>query len=241
MNPPDVAAILAALEATWPPAARERVGAWWLRDCQGGGKRVSAATPAGPDAAESVEAAEAEMTARGLRHLFRIGPADLTLDAALVALGYALSDPTLVFFAPVEALQNPRQPPLSAVPSEMTLRIASEIWAGGGIGPERRAIIERAAGPKTWLLARVGDRAGGAGFAAIHGDVAMVHALEVRPAFRRMGAGRAMIHRAAAWAHGHGAEHLGLAVTEANEPANALYAALGMRVAGRYHYRRKPE
>ena len=38
------AELYATLEATWPPAARRRVGPWTIRDGQGGGKRVSAAT-----------------------------------------------------------------------------------------------------------------------------------------------------------------------------------------------------
>ena len=38
-----------------------------------------------------------------------------------------------------------------------------------------------------------------------------------------------------------GAETLSLAVVDANEPANALYRALGMEVAARYHYRRLVE
>ena len=39
----------------------------------------------------------------------------------------------------------------------------------------------------------------------------------------------------------NGADRLALAVTEANASARALYAGLGFRKAGEYHYRRSPE
>ena len=67
----------------------------------------------------------------------------------------------------------------------------------------------------------------------------MLHAIETRASVRRRGAARAVIHRAAQWADDHGADHIGLAVTSANEPANALYTSLGMQAVGQYHYRQK--
>jgi GNAT superfamily N-acetyltransferase len=69
------------------------------------------------------------------------------------------------------------------------------------------------------------------------GDIAMLHAIEVSPRHRRQGVARAIIARAAAWAAGQGCGWLGLAVTTANEPARALYTALGMAEVGTYHYR----
>jgi hypothetical protein len=57
--------------------------------------------------------------------------------------------------------------------------------------------MERAAGPKTALLGRVRDRAAGTAFVALHDDVAMVHALEVVPGFRRAGVARNLMQGAA--------------------------------------------
>ena len=41
----DFGDILIALEETWPAVARHTMDPWIIRDGQGGGKRVSAATP----------------------------------------------------------------------------------------------------------------------------------------------------------------------------------------------------
>ena len=41
---PEEEAFVAAMEATWPAASRRQVGPFVIRDGQGGGKRVSAAT-----------------------------------------------------------------------------------------------------------------------------------------------------------------------------------------------------
>ena len=43
---PDAAKLTEVCEATWPPAAKTALGAWIIRDGQGGGNRVSAATEA---------------------------------------------------------------------------------------------------------------------------------------------------------------------------------------------------
>nr|WP_227754409.1 GNAT family N-acetyltransferase [Stagnihabitans tardus] len=97
--------------------------------------------------------------------------------------------------------------------------------------------MERVKGPKAVILARSDDKPSGAGFVAVHGATAMIHAVEVRPAMRRRGAGRHILLAAAAFAAEHGARTLALAVTEGNSAARALYSSLGMQVVGQYHYR----
>jgi GNAT superfamily N-acetyltransferase len=97
--------------------------------------------------------------------------------------------------------------------------------------------MDRAAGPKIWLLGRSGDRPAACAFVAAHGDAAMLHALEVTPGARRKGIATLMTGAAARWAAERGCATLALAVTEANTPARALYAGMGMREVARYHYR----
>ena len=116
-----------------------------------------------------------------------------------------------------------------------------EIWAEGGIGPARVAVMERVTGPKTGLLGRLKDQPAAAGFVALHEGIAMVHALEVRPRHRRAGMGRLMMVQAALWAEAQGARHLAVLCTRDNAGANALYAAMGFSCAGTYHYRIKEE
>lgn len=229
---------LAALQATWPPARLASDSDWCLRDGAGGGKRVSAATAQRPDA--PIAAAEAAMEAAGQTPLFMVRRGDEALDSALDAGGYEVVDPTVIYDAPVEVLAAVTPPLVSVFPIWEPLQIILDIWAEAGIGPGRVAVMQRAAQPKCALLGRIEDRPAAAGFCAIHEGIAMVHALEVRPALRRKGMARLMLHGAAGWAQAHGATRFALAVTRANAPANALYSSLGMQVVEQYHYRQKP-
>lgn len=226
------------LEATWPAAARHAAGDWLVREGQGGGKRVSAATAEGPGAIGDIAGMEAAQAALGQRPLVMIRPGEEALDAALAARGYGVVDPVVGYVAPVATL-TADLPHLAAFDIWPPLAIQCEIWAAGHIGPERLAVMDRAAGPKTALFARSNDRPAGAAFVAIHGDTAMLHALEVLPALRRQGAGRHLLVAAANWAAGQGAQTLSLVVTVANAGARTLYASLGMGVVGQYHYRQK--
>ncbi|WP_108257566.1 hypothetical protein [Mangrovicoccus ximenensis] len=73
-------------------------------------------------------------------------------------------------------------PRLSTFAHWPPLAIQEEIWALGGIGRDRLAVMARAAGPHVSLMARDGDTPAGTAFAAVHGDVAMIHAIEISPA-----------------------------------------------------------
>jgi ribosomal protein S18 acetylase RimI-like enzyme len=225
------------LDATWPAAASERLGPWRLRDGAGGGKRVSAATLEGEDG-DPAEAAAA-MRARGVRPLFRVREGQGVLDARLAALGYARVDPTEFYAAPAAELAFTIAD-VTVIDCEAPLAAAAEIWAGQGVGPARLAVMGRVAGPKRFLLGRLDDRPAGAAFVATAGTVAMLHALVVAERMQRRGLGRRLTQGAAAWGLAAGAETFALAVEAANDPARALYEALGMRRAGGYHYRCAP-
>jgi ribosomal protein S18 acetylase RimI-like enzyme len=220
------------MEATWPPLKHWTVGPFSLRDGDGGGKRVSAASCDGSFTDAELDAATAAMT----EPLMLIRDGEGTLDAALEARGWRLVDPVVAYAAPAMALASDL-PPLSAFPHWPPLEIARSIWAEAGIGPARIAVMDRVAGPKVAILARSGDRPAGVAFVACHGTEAMLHALEVRHAHRRQGVGRTLLHAAANWAVAQGVTRLSLVVTRQNDAARALYARLGMEIVGQYHYR----
>lgn len=234
---PDEARLMAALEATWPPAASAKAGGFCIRRGAGGGKRVSAASArsAGWDEA-GIDAAMAGMTAWGQAALFQLTGVDAGLDRALADRGFDVVDPTLLYVAPAAHLTGDGPIPVAHARGGIPV-LMEEIWAAGGIGPDRLAVMERAAGPSVRLLGRSGDRPSGVAFVAVDGEVAMIHAIEVRPAQRRKGVAMQLMQAGARFALARGARWLALAVTEANGPARALYEALGMRLAGRYHYR----
>lgn len=231
--------LFALAEATWPPAAQLRQGPWLLRDGQGGGKRVSAASPLPGWRPDDIALAEQAMAALDQPALFVLRPEDAALDAALAQRGYALVDPVLAYAAPTATLADPAPPVLTTFPHWPPLGVTAALWAEAGIGPARLAVMDRVTGPKTAILGRTGDRASAVAFVACHRDAAMLHALEVSPPFRRQGTAHHILRAAAIWAQDHGATTLALLVTQANGPARALYASLGMTAVGQYHYRLK--
>lgn len=232
------------IDATWPAASFSQVGQWTIREGAGGGSRVSAATltggagggPASP--VLDIVAAEAAMASLGQAPLFMVRHGEDSLDASLAARGYEIRNPVTVYEAPVAALAATPPPPMSCIDAWPPLAIMAEIWADGGIGPSRLAVMARVRGPKTALLGRDGDRPAGVLFAAAHAGTAMIHAIEVRPRFRRRGVARNLLRRAACWAEEAGCTRLTLLVTAAN-PAAPLYGGLGMEPAAAYHYRFK--
>lgn len=238
---PDAATVIEVCEATWPPAARQHLGAWTIRDGQGGGQRASAATEDWPVTDADLSAAETAMLALGQERLFQIRAGEDKLDTLLEDHGYILRDPVNIWAIDVTRLTGEPIPPATAYTMWPPLELVREIWEEGGVGAARQAVMQRAACEKTAILVRIGDHPGGAAFVGLHEGVAMVHALHVLPAQRRQGAGRLLIHAAAKWAQGQGARVLSLIVTQSNHEANPLYANLGMTIVGHYHYRVRPE
>lgn len=225
-------------EATWPAARYTRVGPWMVRDGQGAGKRVSSVTAEGEWTPDDIPLAEQACRDLGQGLLFQIRPEDTLLDTVLAEMGYGIVDPVDVLTAPVQTLTADLHP-LAAIPCWPPLAVQAEIWAGGGIGPARLAVMTRAKGPRTALLGRHDDHPVATAFVAIHNGTAMLHALEVAPEARRRGIGRTMMQGAANWASRNHARDLAVLVVKANRPAQTLYAALGMTPAGAYHYRIK--
>lgn len=230
--------LMAAMDATWPAAEMMDFGGWRLRAGAGGGKRVSAASPLGGG---SIADAEAVMRNWGQVPLFRLTPADAECDRALEALGYRVLDPVVIYAGRVGPLSGEGSHMAACYRASFAPAIMQEIWAAGGIGPGRLAVMDRVTGLGVRLLSRAADTPCGVAFAAMDGEVAMIHAIEVLARWRRQGAGRLLVEGAARFAAEHGAEWLALAVAEANAPARALYDRLGMIEAARYHYRVAPE
>jgi len=235
----DVTTLYDVIEATWPPASLTEVGPFTVRDGAGGGKRVSAATINQPVTADDLPIAEAAMQALGQVPLFMIRQGEGDLDSLLEAQGYSVIDPVNIYLSPVAPLAQAELPRVSAFTIWEPLAIMRDIWARGGIGPERVAVMERADGPKTGLFGRHDSRPAATGYVGMHGGIAMVHALEVLARDRRQGIGRNLMVQAARWAQTHGASQIAVICTQANAGANALYASMGFALVGHYHYRHK--
>ncbi|SLN19066.1 Acetyltransferase (GNAT) family protein [Roseivivax jejudonensis] len=233
----DAAALELASEATWPPVRRVEVPGFDLREGAGGGKRVSAATARPGWSATQIDDAAAAMRARGDAPLFRVRADDIALDTELAARGYGMVDPTVLFVAPTADLAGIDVPRVTAFCLWEPLAIQREMWAAGGIGAERRAVMARAVSPKTSILGRIRDKPGGTAFCAVSDGIAFVHALEIVASQRRQGLARWMMIAAAQWAAQEGAVRIAALCTEANTAAAALYAHLGFARQAGYHYR----
>jgi len=238
---PGLATLFDAIDATWPPAVSVRQGPWTIREGRGGGQRVSAATAEAPVRADDIVAAEIAMRAMGQTPLFMIRQGDDALDTMLSRRGYGVVDPVNLRLGPVAPLTAAPLPRARVFTVWAPLAIQLELWAGGGIGLGRIAVMRRVAGPKTSILGRIDHTPAATAFVAIHRRVAMIHALEVSQPCRRQGIARLICRQAAIWAARNGAGHIAALCTRANDGANALYSSLGLEVVGQYHYRKAKE
>lgn len=80
---PDLAQLYDVIDGTWPAAQTRRLGSFLLRQGDGGGQRVSAATALAPVSMPQIEAAEAAMLDMAQPRLFQIRQGDAAVDALL--------------------------------------------------------------------------------------------------------------------------------------------------------------
>ena len=236
----DAETLYQVIEHTWPAAAHDGVGPFTIRDGQGGGKRVSAATADARVEDGDIPAAEAAMRDLGQTPLFMIRDGDTHLDSLLAHRGYDTIDPVTMYACPVEQLMGERPPRTAAIPVTEPMVIMREMWETGGIGTGRLNVMARAPQPKTYFVSRWKDSPAGVSFLGMHKGIGMIHALEILPHMRREGPGRWLMQRAAYWVHENGGHTISVICTDANAGANALYSSLGMQIVGRYHYRIHP-
>jgi len=156
MTPPDAPTLdqlYRAIDETWPAARKVEQGVWTLRDGQGGGQRVSAATARAAPKDADIPEAEAAMRDMGQRPLFMIRAGEDALDGLLAARGYELRDPVNLYAAPVAALTDLPIPRVTAFAIWEPLAIMVEIWRKGGLDDARLA-HQRRQGVAGWMMRR---------------------------------------------------------------------------------------
>ncbi|MEL7180791.1 MAG: GNAT family N-acetyltransferase [Pseudomonadota bacterium] len=241
MSFPDAQKLYAVIDGTWPASAKQALGPWTIRIDGSGSSRVSAATAEQPVTETDIPPAEDAMRAAGQVPLFMIREGETELDNILSARDYVIKDPVNMYAIAVPQIATERPPPVTSFEVWPSLATQVEIWAEGGIGAGRLAVMDRARAPKTTFLGRLNDRPAGTVFVGIAADCAMIHALEISTAHRRQGLAQHLTRAAGFWAQANGADYLTLVTTQANIAANALYSSLGMTLVGQYHYRTLPE
>lgn len=237
---PDAARMYLALEATWKCAKEHKLGPWVIRQDNGGGKRVNAATVTGEFTDKDIGDAEKAMTGLSQPLLFMIRQGDELLDQSLADRGYGIVDPVLMYAAAIPTVATYEPHRLAAIPCIEPLAIMAEIWAEGGFSAARLEVMKRTPGPKTHLFSRLeDDNHGGCMFAACDKELVMFHALHVVPRARRIGVARNLVVKSALWGAENGATTVTTITTGENLPAQKLFTGLGMTVVGHYHYRIK--
>ncbi|ABD53199.1 GNAT family N-acetyltransferase [Jannaschia sp. CCS1] len=236
----NIADLFPVLQATWPAATSRTIGPFIVPAMDLGGNRVSAArlknATARSVSEEELAAAQAAMAAQGRSPLFQVLDHQTPLSDMLDTQGYITRDPTDAMVIRARDLAA-TPPPVTAFTIWPPLAIQTEIWDAGGIDAPRRAIMDRASGAKTSLFGRISDMPAGAAYVGLHGDIAMLHALEVAPTARRKGLAAHMMRTAATWASDNGATWLSILVTQQNKGARRLYTSLGLKPVGTYVYR----
>ena len=179
MTLPSVKTLYEVTEATWPQASDWEEAGFTIRDGQGGGKRVSAATLASALGEADIGAAEKAMRGLGQVPLFMLRDGDDGFDAELANRGYSVNDPVNLYAIDAKDLAREDIPRTIAIPAWEPLRIMEEIWAEGGIGPARIEVMRRACSPRTGIVSRFNDKPAGTSFMAMHQGITMLHAIEI--------------------------------------------------------------
>ncbi|MEM8848558.1 MAG: GNAT family N-acetyltransferase [Pseudomonadota bacterium] len=227
----------AIIDACWPAERTWTDGPWTHRATPGAGGRVNAISGDAPD---QIDRAEATARDTGRRASFVIWPGQDALDTALAARGYTIEDAVHLYTIDTAALTADPLPHATGFTIWPPLQIMRDIWNAGGIGPERQAVMARAARPCA-AMARVDDRAAGVGFVAAQDGTALLSAVEVLEHHRRKGVSALILRAAAHWALAQGCGRVALVTTRDNLAANAAYSSHGMAIVEGYHYRRAPQ
>lgn len=230
------AALAEAFEATWPSADYADAGGFRCGRAPGAGGRVNSARVLGDWTPDDIEAVIGVYRGWDQPPVFRVIDGDDDLRQALEARGFRRTMPTAILSCPVAGLTDRQIPPVTAFAIWPPLAIQRDIWGAGNIGPARQAVMWRVPEPRTAILGRIKDRAAGSAFAAVSGDVAMIHAVEILTDWRRLGLAGWMMREAAFWAADQGASRIALAVSRPNLAALALYQRLGFTEVADYGY-----
>lgn len=229
--------------AGWPAVETEPLGDWRLRAAGGFTGRANSALAIGDpglpfaSAAEKVRGWYAERGLPGRAAVVLPSPE----DDAFAVLGWTPQDAVLVQTADVAGVLDAL--PRSAV--EVDVRPEpSDAWlarytARGRVTPEGRRVLT--GGPSVGF-AQIDDGAAplGIGRGVVVADWLGISAIEVDPAVRGRGHGKAITRALLEWGAANGARRAYLQVQAHNEPARSLYASLGFRTHHRYRYRLAP-
>jgi ribosomal protein S18 acetylase RimI-like enzyme len=224
------------------PAETERLGGWLLRADFGFTSRANSALPLrqpGMPLDTALEGALEWYLSRDLPLRIQVPvEARRLLDAELGERGWAATGRTHVFAARLDALRGPAG---NELPPAQIADAPDDDWLTLYRGGRGRAGTGRALLTRHETLAFAGVRIDGrvvaVGRGAVDDGWLGVMAVEVDPAYRRLGLAAAVMARLWQWGGAHAARRSYLQVDVANEAAVGLYESLGYTIHHDYHYR----
>lgn len=238
--PPRVVELERVAAAGWPAVETEPLGDWLLRAAGGFTGRANSALATGDPGlpfATATERVRAWYAERGLP-----GRAAVVLpspeDDGFAAAGWIPQDAVLVQTADVAQLLDalPRSSVEVDVRPEPSPAWLARYTARGQVTADGRRVLT--GGPCVGF-AQVDDGAElfGIGRGVVVAEWLGVSAIEVDPAVRGRGYGKAITRALLEWGVANGARRAYLQVQSGNRSAVTLYAALGFRTHHRYRYR----
>jgi ribosomal protein S18 acetylase RimI-like enzyme len=228
----DIATLERIANEAWPAPDVDRLGEWLLRAADGFTGRANSALPLGDPGLSRDEAIETVCTwyrERGLPPRINVPlPLCADLDAALDAMGWTRSVPTLVQTAPIAAVlaattDRPDLPPVRLAPEPDEAWLAVVARRKGGLPGAARQVLTDARLVKCASV----DGAMAVARGAVVRDFLHVALVEVAEDARGRGLAQHVTRALAQWGRGEGAGTAFLQVEETNAAARALYAKLG--------------
>jgi GNAT superfamily N-acetyltransferase len=239
---PDILAIERATLSAVPAPRIALEGGFVVRSFAGGTGRANAACPLDPspdpDLPERIVRIEDFYARAGLRTRFRSTPLDPPgLVEHLTARGYRPHDESQVILGPLAGFApDPDCEPLPGPEPAWTEVMATAEHQVPARQEEKARMPELLGVPAAWVLLRVAGKPAACAFATLHGPLAGLFDLAVRPEFRRAGLGRRVMSAAGAWAKAQGARFAYAQVACSNTASLRLNAGLGLTERYRYRY-----
>ena len=244
MPDPRVEALERAAARHWQAPDTEPRGEWQLRAAAGFTGRANSALPLGGPGRPlpaAVTAVEEWYRRRGLRPMIVLpqaaGPAHL--EDHLTERGWVpRPGPAFVMVAEIAVLPaSHANMEFAPEPDEAFLGLYR--YRGQDLPPIARTLLVSAPWQAFGSIRRDG-RAVAVGRVSVAGDLGVLTAVEVDPAYRRQGLGTVITAGLAAAAAAQGAQRILHQVETSNDAARALYFRCGFTDSHRYHYMMAP-
>jgi N-acetylglutamate synthase len=246
LDRPLLLAIERAGVLAWPAVETAVVDGWLWRFANGGSQRANSASTldyTGSDIDKTIADVEQRYRARGARPLFQICDVSVPhdLDQRLQIRGYISKDRCTTLIRPAPTAADPEPGPDSGF--EIFDRATDE-WTAcytSVITPDRRRtapdILARVPRGAAFCGVRRQGRIVATALGVTHGGVTIAECVASLAEARGQGAASTVMRGLAAWGAGQGAHTIALQAIEHNSPAQAMYRALGYRLAGHYDIR----